>query len=251
MLFPIGDTQVQGGFKPFFSYSFIGLNVLIFLLQLVTPGNLVCDFSTIPGDVLEGKNYYTLFSSMFLHGGWMHLAGNMLFLWVFADNIEATIGNFKFLIFYLLGGVAASAVHIYFNQAGPEIAQCCLPCDPGNTCEVIKNACPRFTPSLGASGAISAVMGAYLVMFPKSQIKILILVFLRSFYMPALLFLGLWFAFQLICGIGVLATESAQTAGVAWWAHIGGFVFGVIAGLLIKGIGGSPQEIDYTPADYV
>ena len=92
MIFPIGDTNVEGGFKPYFSYSLIALNIGIFLLQVITPGQLVCDFATIPLEVSEGQRLFTLFTSMFLHGGWMHLIGNMMFLWIFADNIEAVIG---------------------------------------------------------------------------------------------------------------------------------------------------------------
>ena len=236
MIFPVGDDQVVGGYKPFFSYTFIGLNILLFLLQLATPGNLICDFSTIPNAILEGTDLYTLVSSMFLHGGWMHLLGNMLFLWIFADNIEATIGNANFLIFYLLGGIAASAVHIYFSQGGLDLANCCTPCVDLMPCPIEQGlavACPRFTPSLGASGAISAIMGAYVVMFPRSQIKILVLIFFRTFKISALLFLGLWFAQQLISGLGNIGS-SAQTSGVAWWAHIGGFVFGILAGFFMK-----------------
>ena len=154
---------------------------------------------------------------MFLHGSWMHLFGNLLFLWIFADNIEATTGNFTFFIFYILGGLAASVVHIYFNQQGLELGLCCMPCETFNPCSPESSqipACPGYTPSLGASGAISAVMGAYLVMFPKSRIKILVLIFFRTFKIPAFIFLGLWFAQQLIYGIGGLGL-SAQNSGVA------------------------------------
>lgn len=238
MIFPVGDDQVEGGYKPLFSYSFIALNVIIFLIQLSVQGNLICDYSTIPDQILSGDSLYTLITSMFLHGGWMHLLGNMLFLWIFADNIEATIGNFNFLIFYLVGGFVASGVHIYFSQGGMEMGMCCYPCELTNPClveEGVVNACPRYTPSLGASGAISAVMGAYLVMFPKSQIKILVLIFFRTFKISAIIFLGLWFAQQLISGIGNLG-PSAQGSGVAWWAHIGGFIFGLAAGWFIKSL---------------
>ena len=146
---------------------------------------------------------------MFLHGGWMHLIGNMLFLWIFADNIEATIGNFQFLMFYIAGGVAAAALHVIFNMQS-------------------------VVPAVGASGAISAVLGAYLIMFPKSKIRILVIYFFRSFKVSALIFLGLWIGQQLISGIFSLGASSTQGSGVAWWAHIGGFVFGVLAGLWYK-----------------
>lgn len=235
MIFPIGDTNVQGGYKPLFSYSLIILNIAIFLIQLAVPGNLVCDFAAIPGDIYNGQHYYTLFTSMFLHGGWMHLIGNMLFLWVFADNIEAISGNMKFIIFYLLGGLFSSAVHISIELAtgGMSTAQCCLPCGGAVACSDTMNICKGFIPSLGASGAISAVMGAYIVMFPKSKIKMLF--FVMTFHISAIYFLGLWFAEQFISGMGSFSQVGDVAAGgVAWWAHIGGFVFGLGYGFLAK-----------------
>ena len=226
-MFPIGDDNVVGGYKPYLSYGFILMNVIIFLIQLSTPGNLICEFATIPNDIAQGKGYFTILTSMFLHGGWMHLLGNMLFIWIFADNIEATIGSSKFLIFYLLGGIAGSLGHIFF-EAGAEILQnCCMVCPGANECET---ACPGSVPTLGASGAISAVLGAYLVMYPKSRIKIWF--FFITFRLSAFIFLGLWFAEQLISGLGALGPS--VEGGVAWWAHIGGFVFGIICGFLFR-----------------
>ena len=232
MIFPIGDTNVKGGAKPYFTYSLIVLNVAIFLIQTATPGNLVCDFATIPGDIARGKDLHTLVSSMFLHGGWMHLIGNMLFLWVFADNIEAVVGNSKFIIFYFLGGLIASGAHIFIELAiHPATSfSCCMPCVTDVSCTINDTLCQGFIPSLGASGAISAVMGAYLVMFPKSRIKVLVLIW--TVQVSALIFLGFWFVEQLMSGIGGLSVISAQSAGVAWWAHIGGFVFGLAYGFL-------------------
>ena len=213
MIFPIGDDQVKGGYKPIFSYLFIGINVVVFIIQFTLPQAqlhaFLYTYGSIPMELAGGEDYYTIFTSMFLHGGWMHLIGNMLFLWIFADNIEATIGNIPFLLFYLLGGIAAAAAHTAFNlQSG--------------------------VPAVGASGAISAVLGAYLVMFPKSKIKVLVVYFFRSFKMSALIFLGLWIGQQLVSGIFSLGPESAHTSGVAWWAHIGGFVFGVLGGFLFR-----------------
>ena len=234
MFFPIGDTQVQGGHKPLVSYTFIVINVVVFLLQLSTPGNLICQFSTIPLHIIEGTQYHTLISSLFLHGSWMHLLGNMLFLWVFADNIEAKIGSFKFLLFYIAGGLAASFAHIYFSTTPQELQNItCLPCSDDNPCNVDMIVSAAVVPSLGASGAISAVMGAYLLMFPKSQIKVLVLILFRSFYVPALVFLLIWFGQQVLSGVGSLM-PSGNSDGVAWWAHIGGFAFGLIAGLFLK-----------------
>lgn len=211
MIFPIGDDQVKGGHFPLFSYGFILLNIAVFALQVnLPPGQLnafIFEYGSIPAETTRGQDLYTLFTSMFLHGGWMHLIGNMLFLWVFADNIEATIGNFRFLIFYLLGGLAAQAAHIYFNW-------------------------DSTIPTVGASGAISAVLGAYLVMFPTSRVKLLFIIF--PFRMPAFLFLGIWIWQQWISGTAALNVTTAESTGVAWWAHIGGFAFGLIAGFYYR-----------------
>lgn len=234
MIFPIGDTNVQGGSKPLFAYGLIIVNVVIFLLQLQVEDHLVCDYATIPSDIVRGRDLYTLVTSMFLHGGWMHLIGNMLFLWVFADNIEAVVGNTRFIIFYLLGGLFASGAHILLEMmmGGSGSLACCMPCAVGSNCTADDLLCAGSIPSLGASGAISAVMGAYIVMFPKSNVKVLI--FIWTVRVSALIFLGFWFVEQLISGIGGLSVVSVQTSGVAWWAHIGGFVFGLIFGFLNK-----------------
>lgn len=212
MIFPIGDDQVEGGSKPIICYSFIAFNVLIFLYEVsLGPalGSFVMEYGSIPEEITSGEDYFTLFTSMFLHGGWMHLIGNMLFLWVFGDNIEATIGNVLFFLFYIAGGLAAHVGHIMTNPVS-------------------------IIPTVGASGAISAVLGAYMVMYPRSKIKVLVVIFFRSFYMAAIIFLGLWILQQFISGFGALGTQTSETAGVAWWAHIGGFVFGIVAGFLFK-----------------
>jgi len=215
MIFPIGDDQVKGGSKPFFTYLFIGINAIVFLYQVILPPAeldwFILHFGSIPSEISQGNHLFTLFTSMFLHGGWVHLIGNMLFLWVFGDNIEAIIGNFYFLLFYIAGGLAAAIAHIV---AGP-----------GST-----------VPAIGASGAISAVLGAYLILFPASNIRVLVVYFFRSFYMPAVFFLGIWIVQQLISGYFSLSetTSQAQRGGVAWWAHIGGFGFGLIAGWIAR-----------------
>lgn len=207
MLFPIGDDQVKGGYYPLFSYSFIALNVVVFLFEMsLSPLQLerfVTQYGAIPYEITRGQDLFTLFTSMFLHGGWAHLLGNMLFLWVFADNIEATIGPRRFVVFYLLGGLAAQAGHIYYNFHST-------------------------IPTVGASGAISAVLGAYLVMFPAS--RVLIWFFFFTFRVPAILFLGFWIWQQWANA----TADTGEGGGVAWWAHIGGFVFGVIAGLYYR-----------------
>jgi len=242
MIFPIGDDNVQGGSKPYFSYGLIALNVIIFLIQLSTPGNLYCEFAAIPSDLLNGENMHTGITSMFLHGGWSHILGNMLYLWIFGDNIEACIGNFRFILFYLLGGVVGSAAHVFLEGGANDIiANCCevcatvggnsIPCPVELTNDSTIKPCAGSIPSLGASGAISALMGAYLVMFPKSKIKMLVLIF-GSFTIPAFLFLIFWFGQQLFSGFGSIGLTGSS--GVAWWAHIGGFVFGLLIGFLFK-----------------
>ena len=119
MFFPIGDDNVKGGYKPIFTHAIILLNVLVFFYEFSMQQNVaeafVIHYGSIPAEMLSGDDFYTLLTSLFLHGGWMHLIGNMLFLWVFADNIEAVIGTFNFILFYLLGGIAATLIHVFFN----------------------------------------------------------------------------------------------------------------------------------------
>jgi membrane associated rhomboid family serine protease len=213
MIFPIGDEQVMGGHKPIISYTFIGLNLLVFLFQVsLPPGSqqgFVNTYGMVPAEITHGMDYYTLFTNMFLHGGWMHLFGNMMFLWVFADNIEAVVGKVRFILFYLGGGIFASLAHLAFNVNS-------------------------MIPAIGASGAISAVLGAYMVMFPASRVKVWVLYLFRSFYIPAIYFLGFWAIQQFFNGFISIVPSSAFTSDIAWWAHIGGFVFGLTAGFIIR-----------------
>jgi len=235
MIFPIGDDNVVGGHKPYISYGLIALNVIIYLVQFTTPGNLVCEYATIPNDILLGDNLHTGVTSMFLHGGWAHLLGNILYLWIFGDNIEACIGSTRFLIFYLFGGVVASLAHVFFGTGTGDMLNCCQICTVIDPCDITSpniQPCPGSIPSLGASGAIAAVMGAYLVMFPKSRIKMIAIVF-GVFYVPSFLFLLFWIGQQLFSGFGSLGALSS--GGVAWWAHIGGFVFGLVMGWMYRG----------------
>ncbi|MGB3546279.1 MAG: rhomboid family intramembrane serine protease [Saprospiraceae bacterium] len=210
MFIPYGDDQVDGGHTPYFSYGLIVLNVLVFLYQVSLPPDLgaafVYTWGSIPTDILAGENLHTLFTCMFLHGDWMHLIGNMLFLWIFADNIEAVVGSRVFVPFYLIGGLVASAAHVYFNTSST-------------------------LPTVGASGALSAVMGAYLVMFPRSRIKVIVIIFFIR--IPAIFFLLFWFYQQSTAGYASLA-DNGVGGSVAWWAHIGGFVFGVLAGFWFR-----------------
>ncbi len=207
--------------RPIVTVTLVVLGVLVFLWQMSegTRGfeRTVYGLGMIPA-VLTGQArlapelvmvapWMTLFTSMFLHGGWMHLIGNMLYLWIFGNNVEDRLGHGAFLMFYLASGLAAAAAQI-------------LP-DPG-----------AETPMVGASGAISGVLGAYLVFFPRARVLVLIPVgFLFVYTLPAGWLLGFWFFFQILSALVTPPTAG----GVAWWAHIGGFAFGVLVALLVNG----------------
>lgn len=212
MIFPIGDENIKGKTKPYLAYSLIVLNILIFVIMKLQVSNLMDfyeDFATIPTEILLGNLWYTLATNMFLHADFMHLFGNMLFLWIFADNLEVTLGHILFIVFYLLGGVIATLIFVYFNQ----------------TSEL---------PTLGASGAMSAVMGAYLIFFPYSKIKTILLIFFVK--IPAITFMIIWFIYQLFFSILELGKDQSE-GGTAWMAHIGGFIFGMIFAFVIKRMG--------------
>lgn len=212
MLIPIGDDNIAGGAKPFATYTFLILNIAIFFYEYSLGDQslqlFINRYATTPTDVLSGNQLYTFFTSMFLHGGWSHLIGNMLFLWIFGDNVEAVMGNVRFILFYLVGGIIASITHVWMNA-------------------------DSAIPSLGASGAISAVLGAYLIMFPRSRIKMFFVVFFVTFYISALFFIGFWFVQQFM-SVYQETSLDAQSQGVAWWAHIGGFIFGVLCGFFYR-----------------
>lgn len=215
-MFPIGDENVRGSGPAFVNYILIAINVIVFLFESTMDPNTLQAFfnewAVQPAEITSGVSLITLLTSMFMHGGWLHLIGNMVFLWVFGDNIEAVLGHAAYLFFYLAGGLAATAAHIFFNLGS-------------------------MIPSLGASGAIAAVLGAYIVMFPRSQVRALIFLgfFTRITRVSALLFLGIWFVTQIFSGVAGLGADTAQTSGVAFMAHVGGFVFGLAAGLLLRG----------------
>lgn len=208
MFFPVGDSHIEKGKKPFFTYLILFANILIFFYQLGLSATgheyFTTSYAVIPAEILQGHHWISLLTSQFLHGGWMHLAGNMLFLWVFADNVEAVLGNTGFLLFYLAGGIIASLVHVFFHPYS-------------------------FTPCVGASGAIAACMGAYLVMFPASRIRVMVLLFFFTFEVSALLFLGLWILLQFRSQL-----FSSGVSDIAYMAHIGGFLFGALLGLFNK-----------------
>lgn len=205
-MFPIRDHNPSGQ-KPVVTYALIVANVLIFfsyagmLGQPVHIAGFFGDWAMIPARISGGDGFYTLFSSMYLHGGWLHLAGNMLFLWIFGDNVEDKMGRAAFLRFYLLAGVAAAGAQ-YLTAPLSDV------------------------PMVGASGAIAGVMGAYLLLFPKARVDVLMIfiIFFRIFAIPAWAVLILWFAMQFLGGIG----SNSGAAGVAYWAHAGGFAAGLI-----------------------
>lgn len=208
MLFPIGDDNIKGKVKPIFTYGFIVVNLLVyFVFQFGLSTELervfYDDYAANPCEITQGTSLYTLFTSMFLHGSIMHLLGNMLYLWIFGDNIETSIGNLRYVIFYLAGGVVAALAHIFLDGS----SQC--------------------IPMVGASGAISSLIGAYLVMFPKSRIKMVFILSPRPFFIPAFLFIGFWIFQQFS---GVLGVKD----NVAYWAHIGGLTFGVLLGFYFR-----------------
>jgi membrane associated rhomboid family serine protease len=213
-MFPIGDDDIRGAPPALVTWGLVAINVLVFLYQLTLDQNALAEFfrtfGAVPALILQGEQLYSLLTSMFLHGGWLHIIGNMVFLLVFGDNVETVMGKFGYLVFYLVGGLAASAAFIALN--------------PGTT-----------IPSLGASGALAAVLGAYIVMFPRSKVRALVFLgfFVTITRVTAFVFLGLWFALQLFQGIGTLGGN--QMGGVAYWAHIGGFVFGVVVGIFLRG----------------
>ncbi len=206
-MFPIRDHNPSDR-TPFVTYALIAINVLVFLSYYPSLGGnerllmgFYDEWALIPREVLSGGAPETIVTSMFLHGGWMHLIGNMLFLWIFGDNLEDLLGHVGFAVFYLAAGVAAA------------VGQ--MAADPGST-----------IPMVGASGAIAGVMGGYLLMFPKARIDVLVIIvfIFRVFTVPAWLMLGLWFGLQLFNGVAM----DAAGGGVAYWAHAGGFIAGVL-----------------------
>jgi len=213
-MFPIGDENRGQRLRPIVNYSLIVLNILVFLYELMLSDreltNFVYRWGSIPAEISDGKDLYTLVTSMFLHGGWLHIAGNMLFLWVFGDNVEDTMGHFSYLIFYLLTGIAAGLLQTAIDSNSQ-------------------------TPLVGASGAISGVLAAYLVLFPHGNIRTVILLgwIPLVFLVPAWAMIGYWIVLQFINGFLALSVKT-EGGGVAYWAHVGGFLAGVVLVWLFK-----------------
>src|SRR5213593_3758219 len=231
-MLPIGDQDEPGGL-PIVNIAIIAINVLVFVLLQLPNDAFRMGFSTIPKEITTGVDlvgpvsitlpdgtvdtiveapgpspiWLTLFSSMFMHGGWLHLGGNMLFLFIFGDNVERLYGWLKYAVFYLICGLVAAYAQILSN---PE----------------------SVIPSLGASGAISGVLAAYLVNFPNNRVRVLVgLRYVTQ--VPALVMIGLWALLQFVSGIGSIAVTD-QTGGVAYWAHIGGFIAGIVLAFLLR-----------------
>src|SRR3989449_8664165 len=234
---PVGDQDTSGRTGiPYVNIAIIAINVLVFFYQLTSP-DFTNGYSTVPAEITHGVDivgpqtlqlsdgttvqideapgpnplWLTLLTSMFMHGGWLHIGGNMLFLFIFGDNIEKAYGHIKYLVFYLVCGIIAGLAHVLSQ---PE----------------------SIIPSLGASGAISGVMAAYLVLFPTNRVKVLRalgVIWLRPIMVPAVVMIGIWALLQFVNGIGSIAVTD-QTSGVAYWAHIGGFIAGAVITLLAK-----------------
>ena len=236
MVFPLYDDNSDRTTTPIVNYAIIALNILVFvfLQGLGSNDQFTYSFSTVPAEILQGRDivtpartveymgqritipglgptpgsvYLTLFTSMFMHGGFAHIGGNMLFLWIFGDNIEDRLGHLKYLIFYLLCGVIAGLSHVFATGVFASSESSLL------------------VPSLGASGAISGVLGGYILLHPKRRVTVILFRFLTD--VPAYVAIGIWFAFQLISGLGMLGGGSQQ-GGVAYAAHIGGFIAGLV-----------------------
>jgi membrane associated rhomboid family serine protease len=241
MIFPIADDNSDRTTTPIVNYTLIIINILVFVFLQGFGSNdrFTYAFSTVPYEIVTGRDvttpdrvlrepvteqpievpglqptplsvYITLLTSMFMHGGLMHIFGNMLFLWIFGDNLEDRLGHVRYLIFYLVCGVLASLAHVFATYA--------LSTDPSEL----------LVPSLGASGAISGVLGGYILLYPRRRVHAFLFNILTT--IPAWVAVGIWFIFQLISGLGMLG-GGAQKGGVAYAAHIGGFVAGL---LLVK-----------------
>ena len=215
-MIPIGDDNSARKITPLVTYFLIVLNLIVFFLELNGGNAFVEKWAFIPTRFLNNPaaEWPTIFTSMFMHAGWLHLIGNMLYLWIFGDNVEDRFGHAKFLIFYLLCGIAAIFAQLFFSA-------------------------DSSIPNVGASGAISGVLGAYLLLYPQGRIR----VFMGRGIMhaPALMVIGLWILLQVFSGIGSLQT-TGQQGGVAYMAHIGGFVAGLGLTFLFRGRGGRSIE---------
>jgi membrane associated rhomboid family serine protease len=207
-MFPISDV-IPSRTTPVVTVSLIIINSLVFLYQVTLPDRLLEEFVAQYALIPAWFSWGSVLTSMFLHGGWMHIIGNMLYLWIFGDNVEDRLGHVRFLLFYLASGCAAAVLQVMIN--------------PLST-----------VPMLGASGAIAGVMGAYFVIYPESRVltAVFIFLFFDLVEIPAIFFLGIWFVMQLLNGVGSIGVSMG--GGTAFWAHVGGFVVGFLAGVGLR-----------------
>jgi membrane associated rhomboid family serine protease len=212
-MLPIGDDDSARRTAPLVTYGLIALNVLFFFVELSGGDAFIAKWAFVPSRFVANPagDFLTLFTSMFMHAGWLHLGGNMLYLWIFGDNVEDRFGHTKFAIFYLVCGLVATFTQLAFTL-GSDV------------------------PNLGASGAIAGVLGSYILLFPQESVKVL--EGQQVIQVPALIVIGFWIVLQFFNGIGSIAT-AAQTGGVAFMAHVGGFVAGFVLTFLFRGSGGS------------
>jgi len=208
-MLPIGDDDSSSRTIPYVTYALIALNVVFFLFELTSGEAFLMKWAFVPERFMANPSadFLTLFTSIFMHAGWVHLGGNMLYLWIFGDNVEDRFGHVKFIAFYLLCGLAATFAQLAFNTTSN-------------------------IPNLGASGAIAGVLGAYILLFPQGKVKVL--QGQRVIQVSALIVIGLWIVLQLFSGIGSIAS-TADTGGVAYMAHIGGFLAGIVLTFLFRG----------------
>ena len=208
-MFPIGDDDSGRRTVPLVTYALIVLNVLFFFVELSGGDAFIMQWAFVPSRFLANPagDFLTLFTSMFMHAGWVHLGGNMLYLWIFGDNVEDRFGHLKFIIFYLLCGLAATFAQLAFSM-GSDV------------------------PNLGASGAIAGVLGAYILMFPQQQVKVLVGRMVTP--VSAIIVIGLWFVLQFFSGFASIA-NTTDTGGVAYMAHVGGFIAGFVLAFLFRG----------------
>ncbi len=208
-MMPLYDDNSLRKSTPIVTYVFIALNILIFLLELKLGEPFIEKWSFVPSRFLANPwaDSPTIFTSMFMHGGWMHLFGNMLYLWIFGDNVEDNFGKVNYTIFYLLCGIIATFAQLLISTHSN-------------------------IPHLGASGAIAGVLGAYILLYPRSKVNVL--VGRAATAMPALIVIGFWFLLQFVSGVGSIAAAQGDEGGVAYMAHIGGFAIGFALAFLFR-----------------
>lgn len=214
-MMPIGDDNRGRRIVPLVTYGLVAINVVVFVVELLQPypDDFIIRWGAIPAEIMAGRDWITLITSMFLHGGWAHLLGNMVFLWIFGDNVEDALGHVLYLAFYFACGIAASLAQVFLTPAAT-------------------------IPGIGASGAISGVLAAYILMFHTNRVRVLVGYFVTT--VPAWVMIGLWILLQFVSGYAALS--EAQIGGVAYGAHIGGFLAGLVLALPLRAIAGRPRN---------